>query len=131
MIGEGFTPNGQFPFIDELDLKSLNKKRIYQSTYTDKMEEIFDIMDVAKGEVLIRLQSKNEFPNYYIRHLKKRMAPMQLTHFPNPFESIKNVYKELIKYKREDGVELSGTLYLPVGYDRKAKNEKLPLGGYG
>lgn len=55
------------------------------------------------------------------------MAPMQLTHFPNPFESIKNVYKELIKYKREDGVELSGTLYLPVGYDRKAKNEKLPL----
>ena len=127
MIGEGFTPNGQFPFIDELDLKSLNKKRIYQSTYTDKMEEIFDIMDVAKGEVLIRLQSKNEFPNYYIRHLKKRMAPMQLTHFPNPFESIKNVYKELIKYKREDGVELSGTLYLPVGYNRKAKNEKLPL----
>ncbi len=127
MIGEGFTPNGQFPFIDELNLKSLNKKRIYQSTYTDKMEEIFDIMDVAKGEVLIRLQSKNEFPNYYIRHLKKRMAPMQLTHFPNPFESIKNVYKELIKYKREDGVELSGTLYLPAGYDRKAKNEKLPL----
>ena len=127
MIGEGFTPNGQFPFIDELNLKSLSKKRIYQSTYTDKMEEIFDIMDVAKGEVLIRLQSKNEFPNYYIRHLKKRMAPMQLTHFPNPFESIKNVYKELIKYKREDGVELSGTLYLPVGYDRKAKNEKLPL----
>ena len=99
MIGEGFTPNGQFPFIDELNLKSLSKKRIYQSTYTDKMEEIFDIMDVAKGEVLIRLQSKNEFPNYYIRHLKKRMAPMQLTHFPNPFESIKNVYKELIKYK--------------------------------
>ncbi|MDD3078751.1 MAG: prolyl oligopeptidase family serine peptidase [Paludibacter sp.] len=126
-IGEGFTPDGQFPFIDELDTKTLKTKRLYQSAYTDKMEEIFDVMDVQKGDVLIRLQSKNEYPNYYIRHLKKRIAPVQLTHFPNPFESIKNVYKELIKYKRNDGVELSGTLYLPEGYDRKNKTEKLPL----
>lgn len=44
----------------------------------------------------------------------------------NPFESIANVHKEVIKYKRKDGVELSGTLYLPVGYD-KTKKEKLPL----
>ena len=126
-IGDGFTPKGQFPFIDELNLKSLKTKRLYQSTYTDKMEEIFDIMDVAKGEVLVRIQSKNEYPNYFIRNLKKRIAPLQLTHFPNPFESIKNVYKELIKYKRADGVELSGTLYLPAGYDRNAKKEKLPM----
>ena len=36
------------------------------------------------------------------------------------------MYKEVIKYKRKDGVELSGTLYLPAGYDR-SKKEKLPL----
>jgi dipeptidyl aminopeptidase/acylaminoacyl peptidase len=36
------------------------------------------------------------------------------------------VYKEVIRYKRADGVELSGTLYLPAGYDRE-KKEKLPL----
>lgn len=126
-IGDGFTPKGQFPFIDELNLRTLKTKRLYQSVYTDKMEEIFDIMDVTKGEVLVRIQSKNEYPNYYIRNLKKRIAPLQLTHFPNPFESIKNVYKELIKYKRADGVDLSGTLYLPAGYDRNAKTGKLPL----
>lgn len=127
VIGQGFTPKGQFPFIDELQLSTLKKKRLYQSAYTDKMEEIFDIMDVKKGEVLIRLQSKNEFPNYYIRNITKRIAPLQLTHFTNPFESIKEVYKELIKYKRDDGVELSGTLYLPAGYNRNVKKEKLPL----
>ena len=40
------------------------------------------------------------------------------------FDSINNVSKEVIKYKRKDGVELSGTLYLPEGYDKikKAKN---------
>ena len=37
------------------------------------------------------------------------------------------MYKEVIKYKRKDGVELSGTLYLPANYDRTAKKEKLPL----
>lgn len=127
LIGEGFTPKGQFPFIDALDVKTFKTNRIYQSNFTDKMEEIYEITDVKLGEVLVRIQSKNEYPNYYIRNLKKRIAPIRITNFPNPFASLENVYKEVIKYKRSDGVELSGTLYLPAGYDRVAKTEKLPL----
>lgn len=127
LIGRGHTAEGQFPFIDQLDLKSLKTERLYQSAYTDKMEEIFNFTDVRTGEVLVRLQSKNEYPNYYFRNIKRKIAPQQITHFPNPFASIENVYKEVIKYKRADGVELSGTLYLPAGYDRNAKTEKLPL----
>jgi dipeptidyl aminopeptidase/acylaminoacyl peptidase len=126
-VGDGFTPEGQFPFIDELNVKTLKTKRLYQCSFTNKMEEILDITDVQKGEVLVRIQSATEYPNYFIRNLKKRIAPVQITHFANPFESISKVYKELIKYKRADGVELSGTLYLPEGYDRKAKTQKLPL----
>ena len=125
-IGDGFTPKGQFPFIDELNLNTLKSKRLYQSTYTDKIEEIYSIEDFKKGEVLVRIQSPNEYPNYYFRYINSKNKLTQLTHFPNPFESIKNVYKELIKYKRADGVELTGTLYLPAGYDR-VKKEKLPL----
>ena len=125
-VGEGHTPNGQFPFIDEFNLKTLTSKRIYQSAYTDKMEEIIDVEDYIKGEALVRIQSKNEYPNYYFRNIKKKNELKQITHFPNPFESIKDVYKEVIKYQRADGVELSGTLYLPVNYDR-TKKEKLPL----
>lgn len=127
LLGDGFTAKGQFPFVDELNLTTLKSKRLYQSALTDKMEEIQDVMDVKKGELLVRIQSKNEFPNYFIRNYKKRIAPKQITSFDNPFASISGVHKELIKYKRADGVELSGTLYLPAGYDRSAKNEKLPL----
>lgn len=127
LIGDGHTPKGQFPFIDELNLTTLKTKRLYQSTYTDKVEEIFDIEDYKKGEALVRIQSKNEYPNYFFRNFRKKDALTQITHFPNPFESIKDVYKEVIKYHRADGVELSGTLYLPAGYNRKAKTEKLPL----
>jgi dipeptidyl aminopeptidase/acylaminoacyl peptidase len=124
-IGEGFTEKGQFPFIDAYDLKTRKSKRLYQSTYTDKKENLISLEDIEKGLVLITLESKNEFPNYYFRNLKNQSI-RPLTQFPNPFAGIENVYKELIKYKRNDGVELNGTLYLPAGYDRN-KKEALPL----
>jgi dipeptidyl aminopeptidase/acylaminoacyl peptidase len=126
LIGDGYTASGQFPFIDEFNLNTLKTKRIYQSAYTGKKEDIASITDFKKREALVRIQSATEYPNYYIRDIKKKNAIKQITHFPNPFESIKDVHKEVIKYYREDGVELSGTLYLPAGYD-KANGEKLPL----
>ena len=126
LIGDGFTKEGQFPFIDEFNLSSLKTKRLYQSTYKDKKEDILSVEDAKKGEALVMIQSKNEYPNYYYRNFKSKGKLTQLTNFKNPFASIENVHKEVIKYKRKDGVELSGTLYLPVGYD-KTKKEKKPL----
>jgi dipeptidyl aminopeptidase/acylaminoacyl peptidase len=126
LIGDGFTKEGQFPFIDEFNLSTLKTKRLYQSIYKDKKEDIMSVEDVKKGEALVMIQSKNEYPNYYYRNFKSKGKLTQLTHFKNPFASIENVHKEVIKYKRKDGVELSGTLYLPVGYD-KTKKEKKPL----
>ena len=126
LIGDGFTKKGQFPFIAEFNLKTLQTKRIYTSAYTNKKEDLLSIEDFKKGEVLVQIQSKNEFPNYYFRNIKKKDQLTPITNFKNPFESIKNVSKEVIEYKRKDGVALSGTLYLPAGYD-KVKKEKLPL----
>lgn len=125
-IGQGYTKEGQFPFIDEFNLKTLQSKRIYTSTYKDKKEDLLEIEDFKSGKVLVQIQSKSEYPNYYFRNIKKQNSLTPITSFKNPFESIKNVSKEVIKYKRKDGVELSGTLYLPAGYD-KVKKEKLPL----
>lgn len=51
---------------------------------------------------------------------------MPLTAFENPFKSMEGVHKEVISYQRADGVALTGTLYLPAGYDRE-KKEKLPM----
>ncbi|GAB3719236.1 prolyl oligopeptidase family serine peptidase [Flavobacterium koreense] len=125
LIGDGHTKEGQFPFIDELNLKTLKTKRLYTSKIMDKKEDLMSIEDYKKGDVLVMIQSKNDYPNYYFRNIKSgKLTP--ITAFKNPFESIKNVYKEVIKYKRKDGVDLSGTLYLPAGYDR-TKKEKLPL----
>jgi dipeptidyl aminopeptidase/acylaminoacyl peptidase len=125
-IGEGFTKEGQFPFIDEFNLETLKSNRLYTSLYKDKKENLLEIEDFKKGTVLVQIQSKSEYPNYYFRNIKQKNKLTPITAFKNPFESIKDVSKEVIKYKRKDGVELSGTLYLPAGYD-KVKKEKLPL----
>ncbi|MFK2819808.1 prolyl oligopeptidase family serine peptidase [Flavobacteriaceae sp. LMIT009] len=124
LIGDGYSKEGKFPFIDRIDLSSKETKRLYQSTVTDKLENIIDLLDAKKGEVLVRLESKNEFPNYYLKHIKKRKAMEPLTQFENPFKSIQNVHKEVINYKRDDGLDLSGTLYLPTNYE---KGKKYPM----
>jgi dipeptidyl aminopeptidase/acylaminoacyl peptidase len=126
LIGDGYTEKGQFPFIDEFNLKTKKTKRLFQSNVAGKKEDISSILDIKKGEILVSIQSKNEYPNYFVRNIKNKKAPVQITNFENPFKKIENVHKEVIKYTREDGLELSGTLYLPVGYDMK-KKEKLPM----
>ncbi|MDR2949179.1 MAG: prolyl oligopeptidase family serine peptidase [Prevotella sp.] len=126
LIGQGYSEKGQFPFVDEIDLNTKLTKRLYQSSYTDKKLDIISIIDAKRGEYLVWIQSLTEYPNYYILNTIKRVAPIAITHFDNPFRSIADIYKEVIKYRRPDGVELTGTLYLPANYDMQ-KKEKLPM----
>ncbi len=124
LVGEGHSPKGQFPFVREYNLKTQKTKPLFTSKYTDKKLEIVDIVNAKKGELIVRLQSATEYPNYFL--INKKGKETALTSFENPFKAMEGVYKEVIKYKRKDGVELSGTLYLPAGYDR-TKKEKLPM----
>ncbi len=124
LIGSGYSEKGQFPFLDQMNLKKSETKRLYQSEYTDRLENLSQF-DVEKNRLLVRIESPTEYPNYYFKDLNKNEL-QQITSFENPFKTIQNVHKEVISYKRDDGLELSGTLYLPVGYDME-KKEKAPM----
>ncbi|WP_299602037.1 prolyl oligopeptidase family serine peptidase [uncultured Aquimarina sp.] len=126
LMGDGFSKEGQFPFIDKLNLKSNDTERVYKSTYTDKVENIYFATNLDKGDFLVGIESPSEYPNFYIRNINSKDKLKQITNFANPFAALQGVHKEVIKYKRDDGLELSGTLYLPLGYD-KTKKEKLPM----
>ncbi|AXT49949.1 S9 family peptidase [Aquimarina sp. BL5] len=126
LTGDGYTKDGQFPFIDKLNLSDTKTTRVYQSSYTDKVENIYYATNIKKGEFLVGIESPSEYPNFYIRNITTKNGLKQITNFKNPFSAIQDVHKEVIKYKREDGLELSGTLYLPIGYDT-AKKEKMPM----
>lgn len=117
LLGDGFSKKGQFPFLDQINLKSNKKNRTYQSTYTDKFEQLYDY-DIIEKKLSIRIESKNEYPNYFTRSLDKKNTLKQQTFFENPFKNLENVGKELISYKRKDGLDLSGILYTPEGFDK-------------
>jgi len=125
MIGDGFSKEGKFPFVDEYKLADFSKKRLYHSKETQRLEQIVTHVDIKKGLYLTRLESKNEYPNFYIRNILKNDLK-QISFNENPFKVLSDVHKEVIRYKRPDGVELSATLYLPAGYD-KVKKEKMPM----
>ncbi len=124
LLGDGYTEEGQFPFISSYDFDSKKYEKMYTSRLENELESLYDY-DYKANKLLVRIESKNDYPNYYFRDLDSKKAS-QITYFKNPFEAIQNVDKEVISYKREDGLELSGTLYLPVGYD-KSKKEKMPM----
>ncbi len=124
-LGAGYTKEGEFPFIDEMDLKTLKKKRLYTAKASDMQERISSIVDMAKGDIIVSLQSAKQFPNYYSKNIKSGKQKA-ITSIENPFKSLDNVHKEVLNYKRKDGVALSGTLYLPANYDKNSQ-EKLPL----
>lgn len=124
LLGDGYSEEGQFPFLDKLDLESGKTERLYQSKYTDKVENLQDY-DPKTNQLMVRIESPTEYPNYFFRNSKTGKLT-QLTDFKNPFAALGEVHKEVITYEREDGLELSGTLYLPVGYDM-AKKEKMPM----
>ena len=114
LLGDGFTPQGQFPFLDKLDLDTLDKTRLYTSKIEGKYEDLREF-NLEENRLLVRIESKRDYPNYFFRNLEDSSLT-QLTNFENPFESIQNVKKEVITYKRDDGLDLTGTLYLPTDY---------------
>ncbi len=85
LIGDGFTKDGQFPFIDEFDFKNFQTKRLYTSKTPNVKEDIIDIIDANKGTVLVTQQSKNQYPNYFVRNIKNNKAEA-VTQFANPLQ---------------------------------------------
>ncbi|WP_296314451.1 alpha/beta hydrolase family protein [Winogradskyella sp. UBA3174] len=121
LMGAGYSKEGQFPFIDEYSVKTDKTKRVYQSEYIDKLESLNSAIDMKKGEILVRIESQTEYPNYYIRNINKKNGLTAITAFDNPFKSLENVDKRVINYKRDDGLDLDGTLYLPLNYETGKK----------
>ena len=126
LIGDGNSPEGTRPFFREFDLISKSTKEIWRADGISTYESIAKVIDHKKGILLTRIEANEVFPNYFIRNTKKKEDLKQISYFKNPFDALKGIHKEVITYKRNDGLELSGTLYLPAGYDME-KKEKLPM----
>jgi dipeptidyl aminopeptidase/acylaminoacyl peptidase len=124
--GEGYSPEGNRPFLDEYMLKTGKTRRLWRADGLKTYEGIVDVLDLKAKTLLVRIESPTDYPNYYIRRFDSKQPPRQITFFENPYKSLAGVSKRLINYKRGDGVDLRGILYLPAGYDAK-RDGRLPM----
>lgn len=121
----GSSPNGDLPYLAEFDLKTKKQNILWRSA-PGTYEAVVSVLDAENLQVVTRRESQTEVPNYFIQNLKSKTANQQITAFVNPYPALNGVTKEKVKYKRADGVDLTGDLYLPKGYD-KTKDGPLPL----
>ena len=124
LAGAGASPEGDRPFVDRYDFDSRESKRLYRSEapYYDVPMALFDRDGAMK--LLMQRESPSDAPNVHLRDLGTG-AMQAVTRFATPRNPIASATKEVIRYKRRDGVELSATLYLPAGF--KKGDEPLPL----
>lgn len=115
LTGRGASPEGDHPFIDSYDVATGVSQRLWQAE-DPYYESVVELLDQEGLKLLTRRESKREPPNYFVRHLRAD-SETALTHYQDPAPQLTGIEKKRIKYTRADGVELSGTLYLPPGYE--------------
>jgi dipeptidyl aminopeptidase/acylaminoacyl peptidase len=128
LAGVGASPDGDRPFLDRLDLKTLKSERLFRSDKTS-YELFLSFTGPDTKTFLTWRQSPTDPPNAFARTLGKSIigdAPagesafastsVAITHIPDPTPELRAIKKRLVKYKRADGLDLSFTLYTPPGY---------------
>ncbi len=116
-IGAGASPEGDRPFLDRQRLSSGETVRLFHSQ-APHYEMPRALLDADAKRILLTRESPTEPENFFVVDLADEDAESRaLTAFEHPTPQLRDVSKELIRYTRADGVELTATLYLPPGYD--------------
>ncbi|MEK7234052.1 MAG: prolyl oligopeptidase family serine peptidase [Elusimicrobiota bacterium] len=124
--GTGASTDGDRPFLDRLDLKTLKTERLFRCEKT-AYERFVAWSDIHARRFITRRETPKDFPNYFLRAVEKSVAAPEgeavwtssskpVTSIPDPTPELRSITKRLVNYKRKDGVDLSFTLYLPPHY---------------
>ena len=126
LSGIGSSPDGDRPFLDRFDEKTLTYKRLFRSDKTS-YDRFLSFMGPDTRKFLTWDQSPMDPPNAFERTLGKHVdaaageavftsTAVAITHIPDPTPEVRAIKKRLVKYKRADGLDLSFTLCTPPGY---------------
>lgn len=118
----------------ELPCRETGKKeRIWESDKEKYFENVAALMSdqvdadlfVDNLKILFSRESQTEPPQYFLKCWPDQRVT-QITDFPHPYPQLRNLKKEIIRYKRKDDVQLTATLYLPPGYE-PSRDGPLPM----
>ncbi|HEX8397346.1 MAG TPA: prolyl oligopeptidase family serine peptidase [Pyrinomonadaceae bacterium] len=115
LTGTGATRQGDRPFLRRMNLKTKETQEIFRSG-DDEYESFVALMSDDGSQFISRAETVTAPPNLFLNDTIKRIAPRPLTNFADPTPQLRGIKKQLVQYKRADGVDLSFTLYLPPNY---------------
>ena len=115
----GASPEGDRPFLDRLNVKTLQSERIFRSS-SESLESFVAPLNDEMTRFVTRYETQKEAPNLSVRDAGAT-AKRAVTQFKDPQPGIRDILRQYVTYKRKDGVTLSGTLYLPPGYRQGTK----------
>ena len=124
--GVGSSPDGDRPFLDQLNLKTLVTERLFRSDKT-AYESFLAFTGPDSKRFMTWHQTASMPPNAFTRTLGAQVeaaagepifasTSAAITHLVDPTPLVRQIKKQLVKYKRADGLDLSFTLYTPPGY---------------
>jgi len=98
-----------------MNLATGKTERLYHSP-RDAYENFVAMLDDTGSKILTLRETPKTPPNFFVRTTGTNGSETALTHFPDPTPVLQGITKQKVTYKRQDGVPLSFTLYLPPGY---------------
>lgn len=119
LAGDGLAAQGPQPFLDVFDLRTLKKQRLFTAAAGD-FEPVLGVIDPSVPTLITRRETETEPPRLFLRGAG---SAVPLGPASPPFAELVNTTRQVVRYKRADGVDLSGTLYLPATYE---KGQRLP-----
>src|SRR4029079_12886755 len=107
LIGNRASPEGDRPFLDRFNLQTLKSERLFRSD-SNSYENVVALLSDDGSKFITRRESPTEAPNYYVLSTTGA-GPRALTQFPDPTPQLRGIKKQLVTYKRADGVQCSFT----------------------
>lgn len=113
LTGTGATPKGDRPFLDRFNLQTQKAERLFLSD-ENSYEPVQALLADDGSRFLTHHETPVDPPNYFV--VSAAGERRALTHVVDPVPQLRGIKKQLVTYRRADGVPLSFTLYLPADY---------------
>jgi dipeptidyl aminopeptidase/acylaminoacyl peptidase len=112
IAADGLGPQGPRPFLDALELPTGRRERIFTAEQ-GVFERVLAVLDPATRTLVTSRETERDPPNLFAVRGDVRTA---LRPYTTPYPDLEGVQRRVVTYRREDGVGLSGTLYLPANH---------------
>ena len=123
--GQGGTKEGDRPFVDKRNIETGEIERIFRCA-KDKYEYFVGFGE-EPNSFIMNSESSSTVPNFYLAKLgesieteageaTRAITKKPITKFEDPSPELRQIENKIVRYERNDGVELSFQLLLPPDY---------------